>query len=97
MRVQAHALHAPSGGDAHWLIEVQLQRPRQIEVIRRVLAWKLSPLQREIAMLAGLGRPRADCLVRLGVSAEALKKHLRAIFAESGAHDWASLVQVLRG
>lgn len=97
VRAQAHALHAPGAGTSHWLIELQVQRPRQIDVIRRVLAWKLSPLQREIAVLAGLGRPRADCVHQLGVSAEALKKHLRAVFAESGANDWASLTQVLRG
>lgn len=96
MRVPDRAL--PGEGDdapGHWLVELALKRPRRIEVVRRVLSLPLSPLQREIALLAGLGHARADCVAQIGVGPEALKKHLRAIFAATGTRDWESLARAL--
>lgn len=88
---------AGSGQPGHLLVELALKRPRRIEVVRRVLSLQLSPLQREIALLAGLGHARADCVAQIGVSPEALKKHLRAIFFATGTHDWDSLTRALGG
>jgi DNA-binding CsgD family transcriptional regulator len=93
---QAHALLAPTGATAQWLITLQLQRPRQIDVVRRVLALPLSPLQREIAALAGLGHARAEASARTGVGEAALKKHMRAILEAAGAGDWQELSTRLR-
>lgn len=90
------ALHALAGGPAQHLLTLQLQRPLGVEVVRRVLALPLSPLQGDIALLAGLGHARADCHRLAGVSEAALKKHLRAIFAATGAADWEDLMQRLR-
>lgn len=102
---QLHPMSAPAhdspvpGGSApdQWLVELALKRPQRIEVVRRVLSLPLSPLQREIALLAGLGHARADCVAQIGVSPEALKKHLRAIFSATGTRDWDSLTRALSG
>lgn len=100
---QVHPMHAPSpamagpGGGAppHLLVALSLKRPMRMDVVRRVLALQLSPLQREIALLAGLGHARADCVSRIGVSPEALKKHLRAIFTVTATRDWDDLARAL--
>lgn len=102
---QMHSMRAPDlanpgeggGTPGHLLVELALKRPRRIEVVRRVLSLQLSPLQREIALLAGLGHARADCVAQIGVSPESLKKHLRAIFAATGTRDWESLTRALGG
>ena len=95
--VQAHELLPPAGGTAQWLITLQLQRPRQIDVVRRVLQLPLSPLQREIAALAGLGHARAHAGPLTGVGDAALKKHMRSILEAAGASDWNELGIHLRG
>ena len=92
----ARTLHAPRGGPpGSVLVNLNIERPHRMEVVQRVLSLKLSPLQREIALLAGLGHPRSDCGPVIGVSAEALKKHLRTIFAATGTQDWDSLSHAL--
>ena len=92
-------MHHPGGdhGPAtnQLLVELSFHRPRRMEVVRRVLSLPLSPLQREIALLAGLGHARADCVAEIGVGPEALKKHLRVIFSATGAQDWDSLSRTL--
>lgn len=100
---QMQAMHAPGNTDhgpgqttpPHLLVALALKRPQRMEVVRRVLSLPLSPLQREIALLAGLGHARADCVPHIGVSPEALKKHLRVIFAATGSRDWDSLARTL--
>jgi DNA-binding CsgD family transcriptional regulator len=73
------------------LVEMKLLRPRRLEIVRRIAGIRLSPTQREIALLAGMGHQRADCLQVVGVSKEALKKHLKAVYAATGTDDWDSL------
>ncbi|MGB3067486.1 MAG: hypothetical protein WBC18_03025 [Ottowia sp.] len=89
-------LHSLAGRPAHHLVTLQMQRPRSVDMVQRVLALPLSPLQRELALLAGLGHARADCHRLAGVGEAALKKHLRAIFAATGARDWEDLAQRIR-
>ncbi len=83
-------------GSAHWLLELQLQHPRRIDMMRRVLALPLTPMQREIAALAGLGHARTDCARYTGVGPAALKKHLRTILEVTGTSDWDQLAYQLR-
>lgn len=56
-----------------------------------LMALPLTAFQREIALFAMIGGERSACGAELGVSDEALKKHLRAIFAATGATRWADL------
>lgn len=95
----ARFVHAPdtrqTSGLPNVLVELRRIQPHRVNVVRKVLSLKLSPLQREIAVLAGLGHPRADCATVIGVSHEALKKHLRVVFAATGTQDWDSLGRTL--
>lgn len=93
---KAHVLHSLAGGPRQVMLTLQVERSRCIDVVRRVLALPLSPLQREIALLAGIGHARSECTERTGVGAAALKKHLRVIFEVTGANDWESLGQILQ-
>ncbi|KRA18840.1 hypothetical protein [Acidovorax sp. Root568] len=93
---KAHELHSLAGGAGQVILTLQLEHSRCIDVVRRVLALPLSPLQREIALLAGIGHARSECMERTGVGAAALKKHLRAIFEVTGAADWESLGRILQ-
>jgi DNA-binding CsgD family transcriptional regulator len=105
LQAQATALYATTHGlrtDAltpaqptQVLVELKLLRPRQLEVVRKIAGLSLSPTQQEIALLAATGRRRSDCLSTVGVSKEALKKHLKAVYAAAGATDWEHLQQVL--
>lgn len=95
----ARAMHPPDAAagvfPSQILVELREVCPTHLDVIRRVRGLKLSPMQREIAFLAGLGKARADCTEAIGVSAEALKKHLRVIYAAAGVSDWEELSRVL--
>lgn len=93
----ARPMHSLGGDPPSVLVNLAVEHPLTLDVIQRVLSLKLSPLQREIALLAGLGHPRADCGPIIGVSSEALKKHLRVAFAATGARDWDSLAKALGG
>ncbi|WP_423458413.1 hypothetical protein [Ottowia sp. VDI28] len=87
----------PASTATHLLLTLQLQRPYQIEMVRRIVEMPLTPLQREIAVLAGLGHARADSLALTGVSNAALKKHLGTILDVAHASDWEDLGRHLRG
>lgn len=81
--------------DVQVLVTLELRAPPRLMVVQRVLDLPLSPLQREIALLAGSGGRRGDCESAIGVSQEALKKHLRAIYRVAGVADWDELGRVL--
>lgn len=78
------------------LVALELQYPPRLRVVHRVLALGLSPLQREIALLAGVGGLRPDCERVIGVSNEALKKHLKTIYRAAGVAGWESLAATLQ-
>ncbi len=77
------------------LISLEFKQAGAIEVVRRISAWGLSPLQGRIAMYAASGGSRIRCAVHHRVSKEALKKHLREIYAASGCADWQELTKGL--
>ena len=54
LHAQVHPLHPVAVGALQWLVTLQLQRLPQIDVVRRVQKLPLTPLQREIAVTAGL-------------------------------------------
>lgn len=73
------------------LVALRLQQPRAASVVRSICALGLSPLQSRIALYAASGGQRDACAKTNQVSPEALKKHLRQIYAASGARDWSDL------
>jgi len=95
LALTACRLHAPTHGDralaTQTLVTLELLPPQRLQLVQRVLELELSPLQREIALHAGLGGMRADCERDIGVGKEALKKHLKAIYRAAGVVDWPGL------
>lgn len=73
------------------LVTVEFQKPAALDVVRSITQLDLSPLQSRIAMFAAAGGSRIDCADHHGVSKEALKKHLREIYAASRCADWQEL------
>jgi hypothetical protein len=86
---------APENGAEQVLVTLELEEPRRLETIDRVLALDVSPLQQKIAFVAALGGSRGDSLSATGISNEALKKHLAAIYAAAGVDSWEKLTREL--
>lgn len=82
-----------AGGENEQMVFVSLdpQVPVEVAKINYVFGLTLSPLQKEIAAFAICGGDRQECLDELGISSEALKKHLRPVFRETGAASWSDL------
>ncbi len=80
------------GGDGELLfVTIDHQRPREVEIIGRLMELDLTPLQRRIALHAARGGERGACAELFDVSREALKKHLRPIFDATGTTMWQAL------
>lgn len=77
-------------------VTLELQRSVAVDVVRGISALGLSPLQNRIALFAASGGSRMACAAHHSVSAEALKKHLREIYAASHCADWLELAVVLK-
>ncbi len=90
---------APVGhaaGARQILVTLARQQPGAAQVVRGISSLGLSPLQSRIALYAASGGARDACATAHQVSAEALKKHLRQIYAASGATEWDSLGSALK-
>ncbi len=78
------------------LVTLELQQPRAARVVRSICELGLSPLQSRIALYAAAGGARDTCANEHQISTEALKKHLRQIYAAVGAGEWADLQAYLQ-
>lgn len=78
------------------LVTIAFQKPAAIDLVRNIVQLGLSPLQGRIAMFAATGGNRIGCAAHHAVSKEALKKHLREIYASSRCADWQELALMLR-
>jgi DNA-binding CsgD family transcriptional regulator len=83
-------------GSDQAMMHVALGRetPRNVIAVEHVMALPLTPLQREIALFGMTGGARGDCGAEFGVSREALKKHLRAIYSATGTERWVDLAAI---
>jgi DNA-binding CsgD family transcriptional regulator len=73
------------------MVTLDVETPTDVAAVEYLMTFRLSPLQREIALFAMLGGERSECATEFGVSSEALKKHLRAIFDATGTVKWPDL------
>ena len=97
LRLVGRQMRAPMGGAvAEVLLSFEMERPKPLKIIEKILDLPLSPLQRSIAFAAALGNSRADCLKSAGISNEALKKHLATIYRTAGVGSWEELARVLQ-
>jgi len=97
LMMTAERLLTPIGGQGAVLLTMRIQRPRNLRMVERVLEFTLSPKQRDIMLEAALGRDRAEVSARTGISAEAMKKHLGAIYRATGASSWEAMTRLLDG
>ena len=81
--------------DKNVLVTVEFQKAAALDRVRNITQLALSPLQSRIAMFAAAGGSRIDCSAHHQVSKEALKKHLREIYAASRCADWQELAAKL--
>ena len=88
------AIDRARGDVDRMLVTLDVETPTDVAAVEYLMNYRLSPLQREIALFAMLGGERSDCAREFGVSQEALKKHLRAIFDATGSAKWADLTAV---
>ena len=77
------------------LVQLAYITPVAIRLSRNISQLGLSPLQGRIAMFAATGGSRIECAVHHQISKEALKKHLREIYAASRCLDWHELHRTL--
>ena len=77
------------------LVTITYHKPAAINIVRSISQLGLSPLQSRIAMFAATGGSRIECAVHHQISKEALKKHLREIYAASRCPDWHELHRTL--
>lgn len=91
-----HLLGAARPNPTQVLVTIRLLRQPRLDMLHRLLQTSLSPTQREIALISGIGYARSECLQYIGVSKEALKKHLKAVYATFGVKDWDELHQTLK-
>ena len=82
--------------DGQVLVSLEIERPKRLKIIETVLKLPLSPLQRSIALVAAFGGSRADSMTSTGVSNEALKKHLAAIYRAASVSSWEQLAKALQ-
>lgn len=82
------------GGGALMHVALTREVARNALAVEYLMTRPLTPLQREIALYAMTGGRRGDSEAEFGVSDEALKKHLRAIFAVTAANRWIDLIDL---
>lgn len=93
---RTHFFEADGATRDRILIAIELQIADPVVRIDYVCGLKLTPLQRELALFALGGHPRAASLARFDLSPEALKKHLRAVLESTGAENWDALQELGR-
>lgn len=80
-----------AGDELQMFVSVDLEAAVNVMAVERLSALPLTLLQKQIALFCAQGGRRTDCEDRFGVSQEALKKHLRAIYEATETANWAGL------
>lgn len=88
------SLGGSDGEKEMMFVSLELEAAINVKLVAEVMALPLSTLQRQIALYAMQGGSRADCEAEFGVRDEALKKHLRAIFAATNTTKWIELAAI---
>lgn len=88
-------LHRSGQASERLFVSLDPQIADEVAHVEFVMSLRLTALQREILYFALQGGERSDCQTRFGVSPEALKKHLRAIYSATGATNWLELQTIV--
>lgn len=81
-----------------WAVLVTLEQQVAVclDVIMNLMQTTLSPIQRKISLAASGGSRRGDIPMQMGISGEALKKHLAAIYSTFNVNSWEALRQTIQ-
>lgn len=77
------------------LVHLNQIAPRGIELLDKVMEQNLSPLRTQILMYAACGGSRERVAGSFGISKEATKKHIAAIYRQLGAGRWEDVPALL--
>lgn len=94
LALQASPVRSLPDGQRRVHIAIDWQVARSVIEVDYVSALPLTLLQKQIALIAISGGSRSVCAVDFGVSEEALKKHLRAVFDATGKGSWQDLARI---
>lgn len=75
----------------YMFVAVDHQIALEVRAVEWLSTLPLTYLQKRVALYAMQGGKRGDCEDRFGVSPEALKKHLRAVYDATGVGSWLDL------
>jgi hypothetical protein len=92
----AEQLGAPVGAPVV-LLTLQAETPTRLGIVERILGQDVSPKQKTILLAAASGASRSEAAQCTNTSPEAMKKHLVAIFAATGARSWVDLGAMFGG
>lgn len=97
LQMVAEPLRAPAqpGAGSSVLVSLELHVPARLSKVEHVIAAGLSPLQQRIALVAAAGGSRQDSLNTLGLSNEALKKHLAVVYERFAVNGWEALSRAI--
>lgn len=87
---------AGEAGFASAVVIVSHHLPREVMLLRRVLALPLTPAERRAAFLVGEGVATGAIATQLGISAQTLRGYLKSIYARTGANGRDALAALLR-
>lgn len=76
--------------DLHTIVSLELKTPEGLAVVDRIRSLDLTPTQERILLLS-TQMSRSDAKAALGLSNEALKKHLAIIYRELSLGSWEEL------
>jgi len=93
---KTRSLSGGDGEEAMMFVSLELEAAVDVMLVEHIMALPLTSFQREVALYAMQGGLRSECETEFGVSAEALKKHLRAIFAATGATKWTDFEAIAK-
>lgn len=87
-------MRSGSEPNRYLMVAIDRQEPLEVRAVAYLCALPLTFLQKQLALFAMQGGKRGDCEERFGVSSEALKKHLRAVYEATGAVGWSELREI---
>lgn len=93
----AQEMRAPSeAGTGAFIVTLEQQVPLSRAALDMVMETRLSPTQKQLVVAAARGQRRSEAAANLGVSPEALKKHLGAVYSTLDLHGWEDIADRVR-
>ncbi|MFG1201804.1 hypothetical protein V5F29_05375 [Xanthobacter aminoxidans] len=93
----AQEMTVPSeAGAGAFIVTLEQQVPLSRAALDMVMETRLSPTQKHLLVAAARGQRRNEAAAELGVSPEALKKHLAVVYSTLDLHGWDDIADRVR-